>query len=440
MRHSTIIRIAIGFLTVVLLLGVFAYGVVAQRYGIFPYAYIDDVEAAVEWFLDRSPGNAPWYYVKTTRTAAVTDKRKNRTHELNLVTSIGPNHKIEVRVVNMAGDTVHSWDIDWFDIWPDPQHVRPGDRPQSAPGGHVHGIVMLDDGSIVFNFEKLAMVRMGLCGEIIWKLPYRTHHSVFEAEDGNLWTAGMKVHETALDKYPMHVAPVRETSVLKISPDGEILREISVFDLLANNELRPWLHMGADKKSNAVSGDALHLNDVELFPSDMQSDIFSPGDIMLSLRNINSILVFDRKTLQIKYWRTGGFVRQHDPDFVADGKITVFDNNFIGPPGYGQNSRIIAIDPVTDSAETVFTGTSSEPFYTKIMGKHQWLPDGSLLLTDSINGRAIQVNKDGDTVWEFVNLVDEGVVGIVEEVQRLEPRFAKLIDGYQCDANYGNTT
>ena len=228
--------------------------------------------------------------------------------------------------------------------------------------------------------------------------------------------------------------------MLEISQDGEILREISVFDLLADNNMRSWLHMGADKKSNSVSGDALHLNDVEIFPSDMQSDIFSPGDIMLSLRNINSIFVVDSETLEVKYWRTGGFVRQHDPDFVADGKITLFDNNFIAPRTYGQNSRIIAIDPVTDSVETLFTGTSDERFYTRIMGKHQWLPDGSLLLTDSINGRAIQVNKDGEKVWEFVNLVDDGLVGIVEEVQRLEPRFTKLLDSHQCDSDQPGRT
>lgn len=432
MRPPKILILAVLVLVCVTLLAIFAYGVIAQRYKVFPYAYFDDVEVATQWFLDRSPGGAAWYYAPTSKTAIATDRRERRTEELNLVTSIGANDRISARVVDMQGMTVHSWNINWFDIWPDPQHVRLADRPKSSPGGHIHGIVMLRDGSIVFNFEKLAMVRMGLCGEIIWKLPYRTHHSVFEDEEGNLWASGLKVHEQQLEKYPKHIAPVYETTIVKISPDGEILREISVFDLLADQDLRAWLHMSGDKKGNSVSLDALHLNDVEIFPAGMKSSIFSPGDIMLSLRNIHTVLVIDPVDLQIKFWKTGGFVRQHDPDFITDGKIAIFDNNHIGLDSGTQQSRIVVIEPETGASEIVYTGNPTEPFYTKIMGKQQWLPDGDVLLTDSINGRAIQINPNGEIVWEYVNLLEEGRVGIVEEVQRLPQDLAQLFNPDRC--------
>lgn len=41
-----------------------------------------------------------------------------------------------------------------------------------------------------------------------------------------------------------------------------------------------------------------------------------------------------------------------------------------------------------------------------------------------MEGRAFEVNTQGQVVWEFINHVDEGLVGIVEEVTRYPARFA----------------
>jgi len=54
-----------------------------------------------------------------------------------------------------------------------------------------------------------------------------------------------------------------------------------------------------------------------------------------------------------------------------------------------------------------------------------------LLVTDSRNGRAFQLNPNREIVWEFTNLVDEGVVGIVEEVQRLPAEMTPLFEDEQ---------
>jgi hypothetical protein len=87
------------------------------------------------------------------------------------------------------------------------------------------------------------------------------------------------------------------------------------------------------------------------------------------------------------------------------------------------------VDAATDSVETVFEGSTAIPFYSNIMGKHQWLPNGNLLLTESMKGRAVEVTPDGERAWEFVNYVRPGTVGLMEEVQRLEPRFRDVFTG-----------
>ncbi len=182
-------------------------------------------------------------------------------------------------------------------------------------------------------------------------------------------------------------------------------------------------------------GDALHLNDVEVFPAAMEEGIFSHGDILISLRNINTILVFDPDNLNIKFIKIGGFVRQHDPDFIDGNTISLFDNNNIGPEEFGQQSRIIVMDAVSGDVSTYFSGSKSVPFYTDIMGKHQWLANGNLLVTDSENGRAFELNESQEIIWEFVNLLDDGRVGIVEEVQRIPANMASIFDQAVCPQN-----
>ena len=351
---------------------------------------------------------------------------------LNLVTSMVTDDRISIRVIDMEGQVHNEIFVDWFDIWPDATHIPASDVPRSRPGTHIHGIVMLANGDVVFNFEQLGLVRMTPCGEVVWKLPYRTHHSVSLDQQGNLWVSGQITHVDKVADYPNHQPPFREPMVLKVSPDGRILEEISVFDILIKNDLRGYLHLvTANNQNTVVTGDTVHLNDVEIFPTTLDEGIFQHGDIMISLRNISTVLVFDPDDLKIRYSITGRFVRQHDPDFMDGNTLSIFDNNNIAPKNFGHSSRILVVSAISGDIDVWYEGTDVKPFYTDIMGKSQWLEDGSLLVTDSRNGRAFQLNPNREIVWEFTNLVDEGVVGIVEEVQRLPAEMTPLFEDEQ---------
>jgi hypothetical protein len=373
-----------------------------------------------------------WYFQPTTRTETIYLPVGEQPEGLNLITAMGPDNSLALKVIDMNGELVHEWPVDWFDIWPDATHLPAETVPKTRPGTHLHGTWLLPDGDILFNFEKQGMVRMGLCGEVRWKLPYQTHHSIYVDDDGYIWAPGLSTHAEAMPDYPAHVTPVREQTIVKISQDGELLDEISVFDLLVDNGYRALLHMQASPLSNSIVGDSLHLNDVEVFPRSLEAGFFKPGDVMISLRNIHSIIVFDQLTRHIKLLRIGGFTRQHDPDFLDGNSIIIFDNNNIGPAGFGQQSRILRLDAVTNELSTLYEGSEQDPFYTHIMGKQQLLDDGHMVITDSISGRGFEVDETGTVVWEFINLVDEGIVGIVEEVERIPVSYRSIFASAAC--------
>ena len=410
----------------------FVYGVMVVRYRLFPYAAVEQVEEAVQWMVDRAPGNRSWYFQPTTRTEKAYAPRGERPDGLNLVSGMGSDNRLLLKVVDMVGELVHEWPVDWFDIWADADHLPPDAVPKTRPGTHLPGTWLLPDGDILFNFEKQGTVRMGLCGEIRWRLPYQTHHAIHIDDDGYIWLPGLKTNLKPMPDYPAHMVPIREQTIIKVSQEGEILEDISVFDLLRDNGYRALLHMRASPLSNTISGDSLHLNDVEVFPNSMQEGFFKHGDVLISLRNINSVIVFDQVTHRIKLLKIGGFTRQHDPDFIDGNSIMLFDNNNIGPERFGQQSRILMLDASSNQLSVLYEGTKQDPFYTYILGKQQLLDNGHMLITDSMNGRAFEVNQDSEVVWEYINLVEEGVVGIVEGVTRLPASYRQLFAAAAC--------
>jgi hypothetical protein len=190
-----------------------------------------------------------------------------------------------------------------------------------------------------------------------------------------------------------------------------------VAEILKKNDREGLFPLGFEGMSNNTSGDPredyLHLNDVEPFPLTMKEGFFNKKDVLVSLRNVNTVFVFDRETERIKYITTGMFVWQHDPDFIDGDTFSVYDNNKVVG-----TSRIILVSGKENSMEVYYEGSEKEPFFSEFMGKNQWLPNGNLLVTESLEGRAFEINTKKEIVWEYLNFVGEGNIGLVSEAQR----------------------
>ncbi len=400
----------------------------AGRFQLAPYPQVRD---GIVQLVALSRGDAlAWYYRRTSQTERVDIHRRGDTYDgVNLVTSIADGDRLSVEIVAMDGTVVHAWDVDWFDIWPDPQHLSEAEVPKSPPGTNIHGAEIMANGDLVFNYLDKGLVRLDICGNVVWRLPYRTHHSIDVDADGNLWVPGKIPHTERDPRFPNYEPPFLEFTLLKVSPDGEILEEISVPELLQANGLGGLLYLSTtDNLTPTVTGDTLHMNDAETFPAEMAPGAFAPGDIMISLRNINAILVFRENDRTVKYMAIGRFVRQHDPDFIDGDTISVFDNNNLSPGADTPQSRIVILSADDDRPEVYFQGSERQPFFTDIMGKHQWLPNGNLLVTESRAGRAFELDPAGEVVWQYYNLVAPGQLGWMEEVQRLPGRYQRTIE------------
>lgn len=401
-------------------------GYLIHRRAWWPIRHIERAEQAFHGLQARADERREWYYFDTQATA------RARVHDAaaiqpgpTLVAFLGADRHQFIQVIDRDANVIQEWRVDWFDLWPDAGHLSEDLRPKELPGAIVHGVHLLDDGSVILQHDACGMVKLDACGHVVWRLPARTHHSLHIDERGHIWTSIRHTRHEPPDGLYAYRPPYEEYTIVEISPDGKILQEVSLFDLLRENNLTGYLMLAAFTDNDAaVGGDTLHVNDVEVFPRDLDAGVFRPGDVMVSMRRASTVIVFDLPKRAVRYVSTGGFVRQHDPDFIDGNTISVFDNHNVGSRADGVHSRIVVEDARTSKHTVAFKGTAEQPFFTDIMGKHQWLPNGNLLLVESTTGRVIEVDESDRLVWEFINVIGPNLAGAVSEGTRLPEKFS----------------
>lgn len=402
----------------------------------FPYQLYQLAKAGFGEIRSQLQGDLPWYLHQTHRVSRVEVLERDSIQPgLSLVSGLGPYGHSQASVIDTDGNVIHNWQLNWHQLWPNATHVHQQIQKTTTP--FTHGVKLMSNGDLIFSLEYAGLFRIDPCGQVVWRFPRMTHHSVFLDEHGDIWTLGLDYLEQASESLPAYAPGYHDFKIFKLSSDGELLNEWRLFDILKQNHLESLMYMSSNRAGvPLLSGDTLHLNDVKVFPSSLNAGFFEPGDIMISMRNIHSVAVFD-SSMKIKKVFTGSFVRQHDADFIDGNTISVFDNY---THTYGTEmpfSRILYLS--RDSLEPVvrYQGSHDKPFFSHIMGKHQQLDNGNLLITEAANGRAFELKGD-DIVWQFFNVLPSGLIGFIDEVQRLGPEFNPAFFtrvSQQCGAN-----
>ncbi len=313
------------------------------------------------------------------------------------------------RLINGTGEQVHVWPISYSSLMPE----------EAVDDPSPHGMKVLPDGSILVNFGPPggAIMRLDSCARPIWIAAGPYHHSIELDDDGSIWTWwGRDGHQSNLQ------------SIVRLDADkGNVLAEISlqsVFSASSDNALKlrlsqDYKFLSNDQLTGRWQTDAFHPNDVEPLSAEMARDYpaFDAGDLMISLRNLDLVAVMDPESLDIRWVAYGPWRRQHDPDFVGDGQIEVYDNN----PKFGR-SNVITIDTNTHEAKRLWSSETSR-FYSETMGKQQRLPNGTHLVVVPDQGRALELDSNGDKVFEYQNIAAEGAVAIIMNAQWVPPDY-----------------
>lgn len=340
------------------------------------------------------------------------------------------------------GTAVARWKASFHDLFPDDDFLH--QAPSTNWNIDTHGALALPDGSVVFNFEYGGLVKLDRCGRPVWTLEHPTHHSVELAEGGGFWVPGRDFVNEGTSAVPPFEAPFMDDLILRVSDDGRILTRLSVSEVLYENGLEALLTARQEhvRIKGLWRGEVLHLNKIAELPAALAPAFpqFAAGDLLLSMRTRNLVLVLDPSSRQVKWWQVGPWRRQHDPEFGADGRIILFNNNaYVGiqgdaPAGVGPwQSNVMAVDPKTGATEVLFGETPEQSFFSLVRGKHDLLDDGGLLVTVAEQGTVIQSDGAGNVIWQYVNRYDAAHLAKVSEARLYPPGYFTVTD-WTCPA------
>ncbi len=297
-------------------------------------------------------------------------------------------------LIDMEGELVHRWRApELIGEW---QHAR-----------------LLPNGDVLAVSKERHASRLDLDSNVVWSVPMRSHHDLNETLDGDVIVIGRELREVALGDGPE--LPIVDDYFARIRPDGEVVERIWVSDLfghLVSEERKSliddetgwwWSLTGRDELE---SMDCFHTNSIEIVDRDIPG-VCARGDILTSIREINTVAFVDLETREIKWtWGAGELSRQHHPTLTADDTVLIFDNRADGRV----YSRIVEVDPRTDEIVWEYVADPPESFRARRRGGSQKLPNGNVIVTHSSRGRVFELTREGEIVWQYLNpfMKDEG--------------------------------
>ncbi|NND55336.1 MAG: hypothetical protein HKN56_10250 [Gammaproteobacteria bacterium] len=402
---------------------VFLLGAVITHFKVFPYGYFRDAFLAAEALLAEPQedkrenlylGAKPFHPEDAEMpeirwdTPGVT--RYDPARAFNGYTVYTPvRSNFPIRLADMQGDTLWEWNIDWdafkgerldgSSLRIDADVAGQGYLGLGEPTLFPNGDMLLVVNTAWFTPWGAGLMKVDKIGAAIWSYTRQVHHEVSVAPDGRIYAL---THEVINEPWPgleTIQTPFLDDFVAVLSPDGEELQYVSVLEAIQGS---PWesLLMYADPV--AVKGDLLHVNSI--FYLQDKHAAFIPGaeagDVLLSLRNLDVLAVMDLDDTTIKWAARGPWRLQHDADVLDNGNLLLFDNR--GDLANGGTSRILEVNPRSLEIVWEYPGAGSdERLYTSFLGSQKRLRNGNTLISESNNGRILEVTPDRDVVWEY---------------------------------------
>lgn len=376
-----------------------------------------------------------WQPVRKDVEGVVTYNVQQSYPGLTLYTS---GHGPEALLVDMEGKVVHHWALPFDEAWPEAPHIR---YPVDERFIHWRRAWLYPNGDLLAIYVGIGdtpwgygMVKLDKDSNLIWKIADHFHHDIEVAPDGTIYALSHDINDRGVTGMDMMRAPFLEDAVQVISPEGKVMRTLSLPEALRNSDLLgglEYLLREVAEDYTVTTRDYLHTNTIKYIDEETAKHLpfAEAGQVLVSFRSIDTIAVIDLEEERATWALRGGWRGQHDPEFLDNGHLLLFDN--IGHLGEGGWSRVLEIDPVTQQTLWQYAGDAAHPFFSKLRSTQQRLPNGNTLITESDGGRVFEVTPEKEVVWEYYTPhrggPDEEYVAIIMGAQRFSQEALTFI-------------
>jgi hypothetical protein len=295
--------------------------------------------------------------------------------------------KGEVYLIDLEGTVVHQWNLPY----------PPGAYGYLLPNGNLfyNGKTTENVNEVPWWFKGGVILEVDPQGKIVWE--HRNpghHHDARRLRNGNNIIL-------ALEKIPGELAAKVQGGIPGTELNGEMFADV-IYEVTPQGETI-WTWHAFEHLDPAT--DVLTANDKrEEWSHANTVGELADGNILLSFRNLSTVLIVDRNTDKI-IWRVGSEVlsHQHYPNELDNGNILVFDNGTYRSKLALNFSRVLEINRQTKEIVWQYTDTPLHNFFSPYISGAQRLPNGNTLITEGNYGRLFEVTSDKEIVWEYVN-------------------------------------
>lgn len=404
--------VAIAFLT-------FVGGALVSIAGVFPAGYIRDAYRAGTALIDKRNRSANpyatdlWVQARTAERG-VTVYHSGRAQPGLTLYSSGQGAK--AYLIAMDGDVRHTWERPFSTVWDDTAAARDPvpdsqvyfNKAHVFPNGELL-VIYTGAGDSPYGY---GMVKLNRDSGVIWKNLDHFHHDFAIAGDGRIYGLTHAFRSQRLEGVDHLPSPVLEDFLVLLSPDGQTLMTISLLEAVNRSaDYRKLLW----RIPYYSLEDPLHVNAVDVLDAEQaralsaRVPVAAEGQVLLSFRELagGSIALLDIDKEEIVWAVRGAWLSQHDADVMPNGNILLFDNR--GDTEKTGRSRVIEIDPGNGGGITwAYSGTETARLESRIRASQQAQPNGNVLITESNGARLLEVTREGEIVWEYINPVRAG--------------------------------
>jgi hypothetical protein len=315
-------------------------------------------------------------------------------------------------LIDMRGRVVHQWQLPFRRAWPAAAHVRdplPDDRIHwfrcyLYPNGDLLAVYH-GDGDTPYGY---GLAKLDKDSKLLWKYDGHVHHDVAVRPDGTIYTLTQKIVTEPPDGLEGIRGPYLADYLVVLSPQGRELQTIPLLEAFRDSPYAQTLSLVTSpspraranrrgRKSPWKKGDILHANSVRVLGRGLAGKfpLFKRGQVLISFRSLDTIAVLDVPKRKVVWAAQGLWRAQHDAEFLANGRILVFDN--LGSLG---GTRVLEYDPLTQATPWSYAGEGARSFLAVERGAKQRLPNGNTLILDPDGGRLFEVTRDKKLAWE----------------------------------------
>jgi hypothetical protein len=416
--------VSVGFLGVV-------SGAAIMHFKLWPYPLFWDAYRASKALYTRLMPTTRyntgfWNWTPHTNSGI---SRYNKEKAYNGLTLFTSAHAQKAFLISMEGQIVYEWHLPFSSVWLNPSHIG---FPVSDDFIFWIKAHLYPNGDLLALYramgdtpEGYGLVKMDRNSRIIWKYTERVHHDINIGSDGKIYTLIQKIITEKIPGIQL-ASPLIDDSIVVLSNNGQELKRLSISKAFHNSDFSRVLKLPTE----SPLGDVWHTNAVEVLDEQMAErfPFLEKGQVLVSMRDVDTIAVVDMDKEQVVWAIRGIWHRQHDPDFLLNGNMLIFDNR--GNYGKGGPSQVIEFDPVTMEIVWQYAGDEKDHLSSWVMSSQQRLQNGNTLITESLKGRIFEVTRENEVVWEFNSPFrashDNNIVAAVSWAQRFHPDSLKF--------------